>query len=84
MQCADHPYVNEKNGDPVNVKNGIHVFFADIACDRRKLIEIRSEALEMCRCFRGVSNDFDEFFDLGVYKVPSTISSFIILFRKSN
>ena len=69
MMCRDHPLANIKNGVTLNLKEGIHVYFPDIVCDRRKLIEIRQEAIEMCRFFENTCNDFEDIFDLAVYKV---------------
>ena len=68
MICSDFPKVNNKNGVDLNLKNGIHVFFPNLVLDRRKLIEIRNDALKICRYFVGASNDFDDIFDLAVYK----------------
>lgn len=68
MECKDHPLVNSRNGVEINKKNGIHVFFPDLAMDRRKLIEIRSESLDMADWFLGCENDKEEIFDKGVYQ----------------
>ena len=71
MTCADHPLVNKTNGVNVNLKNGVHVHLPDVCCDRRKLIEIRQDAIDICRFFENASNDFDDIFDLAVYKVKN-------------
>ena len=71
MTCADHPLVNNRNGVDVNFKNGVHVHLPDLCCDRRKLIEIRQDAIDICRFFENASNDFDDIFDLAVYKVKN-------------
>ena len=69
MECADHPLLNRINGIEHNIKNGIHVHFPDLVCDRRKLIEIRRDALKMCKYFAGTCNDAEDIFDEAVYKV---------------
>ena len=69
MICSDHPIPNTKNGELTNVKEGIHVFLPDLVCDRRKLIEIRKEAINMCWFFENACNDIEDIFDLAVYKV---------------
>ena len=69
MQCRDHPLPNKKDDVIVNLKNGVHIHFPDLACDRRKLIEIRMDSLDMCRYFTGTCNNFEDMFDLAVYKV---------------
>ena len=52
----------------MNKKNGIHVYFPDLAADRRKLIEIRMDALAMCTLFEGSINEPEDIMDEGVYK----------------
>ena len=69
MQCLDHPILNRKNGVDLNLKNGIHVHYPDIVCDRRKLIEMRREALQICKFFVGACNDPEDIFDEAVYRV---------------
>ena len=66
MVCRDHPLVNSRRGVEINKKNGIHVHFPDLVMDRRKLMEIRSESLDMADCF-GCENDKEDIFDKGVY-----------------
>ena len=69
MQCKDHPLPNKKDDVIVNLKNGVHVHFADLACDRRKLVEIRKDSLDLCKFFTGACNKFEDMFDVAVYKV---------------
>ena len=68
MQCRDHPLAIQKDNVAVNT-TGLHIHFPDVACDRRKLIEIRKDSIEMCQYFTGVCNNFEEIYDLEVYKV---------------
>ena len=58
----------------INKKNGIHLFYPDAVVDRRKLIEIRREALHLCDFFVGAVNKAEEIFDEAVYKVKLTFS----------
>ena len=67
-QCSDHPLSIKKNNTVEKLKSGIHIFFPDLACDRRKLIEIRSDALPMCQYFEGATNAFEEIYDVAVYR----------------
>ena len=69
MECADFPLVNRVKGIEHNLKNGLHIHFADLVCDRRKLIEVRRDALQMCKFFTGTCNDAEDIFDEAVYKV---------------
>ena len=74
MQCSDHPLTNRKNGVNISKKNGIHIFYPDVVVDRRKLIEIRTEALHLCDFFAGSINKSEEIFDEAVYKVKLRFS----------
>ena len=69
MICRDHPIRNIKNGVVNNVSEGIYVHFPDLVCDRRKMIEIRKAAINICGFFENACNDFEDIFDLAVYKV---------------
>ena len=69
MICRDHPIAKTKNGVTVSLKDGVHVFFPDVVCDRRKLIEIRKDAIAICRFFTNACNDFEDIFDSAVHKV---------------
>ena len=80
MQCLDHPILNKKNGGDLNLKSGIHVHYPDIVCDRRKLIEMRREALQICKFFVGACNDPEDIFDEAVYRV--SMFSFHHKFKK--
>ena len=68
MECRDHPLVNRRRGVEINKKSGIHVFFPDLAMDRRKLIELRAESLDIADFFLGCENDKEDIFDKGVYQ----------------
>ena len=74
MECSDYPLVNRVNGIDQNIKNGLHIHFADLVCDRRKLIEIRRDALNMFKCFAGTCNEAEDIFDENVYKVTNNVS----------
>ena len=60
--------VNSRRGVEINKKSGIHVFFPDLAMDRRKLIELRAESLDIADFFLGCDNDKEDIFDKGVYQ----------------
>ena len=60
--------VNRRRGVEINKKSGIHVFFPDLAMDRRKLIELRAESLDIADFFLGCENDKEDIFDKGVYQ----------------
>ena len=62
MECPDHPLLNTKRGVPVNRKGGIHIHFPDLAMDRRKLLEIRAESLDMTKFFLGSVNEKEDIF----------------------
>ena len=69
MVCKDHPITHTKGGVQINKKNGIHVYFPDLAMDRRKLQEIRNDSIDLGPCFAGCENNREDIFDNGVYKV---------------
>ena len=60
MSCTDHPIVNRKGGIDINKKNGLHIFFPDLAMDRRKMIEIRGDAIEIGSYFKDATNGNDD------------------------
>ena len=78
MQCADHPLVYQKNGINLNFKSGIHLHYPDLACDRRKLIEIRREAIGICNFFPDAVNDAESIFDEAVYKAVFMLFIFFL------
>ena len=73
MKCSDHPLVNRKGGIDINKKNGLHLYFPDLAVDRRKMLEIRGDAIEIGSYFNGAINGNDDIFDKNVYKECVTI-----------